>query len=169
MRPTVRLPMPARETDIWRQAARDPQIAGELELLYERVARETLERRPACDRSGRCCHFDAWGHRLYVTGLEAAYLVARLQTPLTGPAIDEARSRGGCPFQRALLCTVHPLRPLGCRAYFCDPTSTDWQHDLTERMLAELRALHDRHEIPYRYAEWRALLEMLVDEQTPAP
>ncbi|MCC7388761.1 MAG: YkgJ family cysteine cluster protein [Phycisphaerales bacterium] len=161
--------MASREADIWLQAAADPQIAGELELLYEHIARDTAQRRPRCDQSGRCCDFDAWGHRLYVTGLEAAYLVARLEHPLTPGAIADARARGGCPFQRALLCTVHSLRPLGCRAYFCDPTSTDWQQDLTERMLAELRALHDRHDIPYRYAEWRALLETLTEPKTPDP
>lgn len=165
--PPVSFAMPQQPEDIWRRAALDPQIAGELELLYERVARETAERRPVCDRSGRCCNFEAWGHRLYVTGLEAAYLLARLETPLTRPAIGEARARGGCPFQRALLCTVHTLRPLGCRAYFCDPASTEWQYDLTERMLGEIRALHDRHEIPYQYAEWRALLEMIVGGDAP--
>lgn len=156
--------MSQTDPDIWRRAAGDPQISGELELLYEQIARETAEQRPVCEQSGRCCDFDAWGHRLYVTGLEAAYLVSRLETAPTLGQIAEARAGGGCPFQKALSCTVHPLRPLGCRVYFCDPSSTAWQHDLTERMLRELRALHDRHEIPYQYAEWRALLEMLAEE-----
>ncbi len=147
----------------WITAARDPQISGELELLYERIARETAQRQPVCDQSGRCCNFDAWGHRLYVTGLETAYLVTRLDEPLMPERVARAREAGGCPFQKALLCGVHPLRPLGCRAYFCDESATDWQQDLSERMLAEIRALHDRHGVPYRYGEWRVMLEALVE------
>lgn len=150
----------------WLDAARDPQISGELELVYERVAREVESRRPVCDASGRCCDFDAWGHRLYVTGLEAAYLLTRLrdlgQAPLTPERIAAARASGGCPFQRALLCSVHAIRPLSCRTYYCDPTSTDWQRDLTERCLTDLRALHDRHGLEYRYGEWRDMLDTLV-------
>ncbi len=67
----------------------------------------------------------------------------------------------GCPFQIDKLCGVHALRPLGCRMYFCDPTSTEWQNDLYERLHAELRRLHDETGVPYRYVEWRqALIEL---------
>ncbi len=45
----------------WLTAARDPQISGELELVYERIAREVDKRQPVCNQSGRCCNFDAWG------------------------------------------------------------------------------------------------------------
>lgn len=147
--------------DAWLRSARDPQASGELELVYERIAREADERRPVCNQSGRCCNFEAWGHRLYVTGLEAAYMVSRLNRPPTRAEIDAARVAGGCPFQKALLCSEHAIRPLGCRVYYCDETAQDWQKDLTERMLAEIRAIHDRHELAYRYGEWRAMLEIV--------
>ena len=50
------------------------------------------------------------------------------------------------------------MRPLGCRIYFCDPRAAGWQEDLSERTLARLRALHDAHDVPYRYGEWRTML-----------
>ena len=157
-------PSPARA---WLAAAIDPQISGELELVYEHISRAVDTRKPVCNTSGRCCNFEKWGHRLYVTGLEAAYLFTRLHElrdePLTAADIDAARAAGGCPFQKALLCSVHAIRPLGCRTYYCDETAQEWQHDLTERMLAEIRALHDRHGVPYRYGEWRAMLGELVE------
>jgi Fe-S-cluster containining protein len=138
-----------------------------LELIYLRTTREIEARAPRCDASGRCCNFEAWGHRLYVTGLEAAYLLTRLAErgvpELTFEAVAAARNAGGCPFQKALLCSVHPVRPLGCRTYYCDPTSTDWQHDLTERQLGAIRALHDAHSLPYRYGEWRGMLEQVLN------
>lgn len=151
----------------WLSAALDPQISGELELVYEHIARAVDTRKPVCNTSGRCCNFDAWGHRLYVTGLEAAYLVTRLpelrDQPLTPAHITAARTAGGCPFQHALLCSVHPIRPLGCRTYYCDETSQQWQHDLTESQLREVRGIHDRHDLDYQYGEWRGMLELLVN------
>ncbi len=147
----------------WLVAARDPQISGELELVYQHIAREVARRTPVCNQTGRCCNFEAWGHRLYVTGLEAAYLLSRLARSLTLDDIAGARAAGGCPFQEALLCTVHGVRPLGCRVYYCDSSAGAWQEGLTERMLGEVRAIHDRHEVPYQYAEWRAVLEVLVE------
>lgn len=156
--------MPARA---WLAAAIDPQISGELELVYEHITRAVDTRKPVCNTSGRCCNFDEWGHRLYVTGLEAAYLFTRLNElrdePLTAADIDAARAAGGCPFQKALLCSVHAIRPLGCRTYYCDETAQEWQHDLTEDQLREVRAIHDRHGLDYQYGEWRGMLEMLID------
>ncbi|HZW08999.1 MAG TPA: YkgJ family cysteine cluster protein [Phycisphaerales bacterium] len=147
----------------WLAAAVEPQISGELELVYEAIARAVAQRRPVCDASGRCCRFEEWGHRLYVTGLEAAYLLARLDRPLTPERIGAARAAGGCPFQKSLLCSVHAIRPLGCRVYYCDETAQEWQMELSERMLREMRGIHERHGLPYRYGEWRAMLGVIVE------
>lgn len=166
----------------WRSAAREPAVVAQLERLFGEVAGEVAARGPACWASGRCCQFEQFGHRLYVTGLEAAYAVTHLPTAdvpapkgtlpilasapppptLTAASLADARARGGCPFQRANLCGVHEIKPLACRVYFCDRSAQDWQQDLMERLMTQLRALHDREGIPYRYLEWRSALEMLV-------
>lgn len=156
-------PGEAETARAWLAAALDPQISGELELVYEAITRAVDTRRPVCERSGRCCRFEEWGHRLYVTGLEAAYLLTRLDRPLTPDTIARARQAGGCPFQKALLCSVHGIRPLGCRVYYCDESAQEWQRELCERMLGEVKAIHDRHGLAYRYGEWRGMLEMLVE------
>lgn len=146
----------------WLAAARRADVARELETVYAHAAQEIARRRPVCRASGRCCSFDAWGHRLYVTGLEAAYLVARLGRALVPRDVDEARARGGCPFQQGRLCGVHEIKPLGCRVYFCDPSHQDWQGLLSERALDDVRLIHERHAIAYRYAEWRGVLSMFA-------
>lgn len=135
--------------------------AAELEAIYAEAGREIARRGPACWASGRCCNFAKAGHRLYVTGLEAAYCVARLTPPmtLTVEGIRLAREGGGCPFQVANLCGVHGIKPLGCRVYFCDRSAQGWQGELTERLLTEIRGVHDRHGLGYRYGEWREMLE----------
>jgi Fe-S-cluster containining protein len=146
----------------WLDAARDPAVAGELERIYAMVAGRIALKGPVCRASGRCCNFDQYGHRLYVTGLEAAYLVARLPEPPQRSELDAAAARGGCPFQDGKLCSVHALRPLGCRAFFCDPAAAGWQERLSEEMLGLIRAIHDRRGIAYRYGEWRGMLGMFV-------
>jgi Fe-S-cluster containining protein len=145
----------------WLRAAGDESIAAELEAVYAYIAAQVEDRAPICTASGRCCRFEEYGHRLYVTGLEAAYTLARLGRVLEAAEIDSARARGGCPFQIERLCDVHQIRPLGCRVYYCDPSAKEWQEDLSERMLAEVRKIHDRHGIPYRYGEWRGMLEVV--------
>jgi Fe-S-cluster containining protein len=155
----------ARSTiEAWQRAADDSAIAAELEAVYAMVADQIEARGPACWASGRCCNFDAAGHRLYVTGLEAAYTVARLEPSqaLTQEALDAARACGGCPFQQANLCGVHSIKPMGCRVYFCDESAQQWQHDVSERAMAMIRSIHERHGVEYVYAEWRALLGALI-------
>ena len=49
-------------------------------------------------------------------------------------------------------------RPLGCRVFFCQQGTEDWQHELYERFLARLKALHEQYDVAYRYLEWRAAL-----------
>jgi Fe-S-cluster containining protein len=67
-----------------------------------------------------------------------------------------------CPFQVSNLCSVHSIKPLGCRVYFCDRSAQQWQQELSERSLQEIRAIHDEHGIPYRYGEWRSMLSMFT-------
>lgn len=158
-------------------------VAEALDAVYAKTASEIARRGPACWASGRCCNFERTGHRLYVTGVETAYAIVRAEAAGLGAEdgrardacaavvsleqIDTARARGGCPFQRGNLCGIHTVKPLGCRVYFCDRSAQQWQQDLSERMLSELRALHDEHQIEYRYGEWREMLGYFAVEGEP--
>ena len=142
----------------WAEAAFSPAVAAELRAIHSDMAAATAERRPVCDASGRCCRFGEWGHLLYVTGLEAAWCLRESGRAPTALEVRAAAGRDDCPFLDAGRCGVHAFRPVGCRAYFCDPRAEGWQEDLSERMLARLRALHEAHGIPYRYGEWRTML-----------
>ncbi len=148
----------------WLAAARDARIAGDLDAVYAMASDAIEARGPACWASGRCCNFKAAGHRLYVTGLEAAYTIARLPPgsdmarALRDEPLSAARDAGTCPFLLANLCGVHTIKPVGCRVYFCDRSAQNWQHDLSERLLGMVRAIHDRHGLEYRYDEWLTML-----------
>jgi Fe-S-cluster containining protein len=163
----------------WLAAAVDPAIAAGLEAVYTHASVEIARRGPTCWTSGKCCNFTAYGHRLYTTGLEAAYALTRLPAPdaaSNAPAsarpprltvLTPAKSLDACPFQVDKLCTVHAIRPMGCRVYFCDKTAQSWQHELSETLMHEIRALHDARALEYRYAEWRWLLDLFTPYLPP--
>lgn len=152
----------------WREAIGVPHVRSALCSLHARIAEEVRRRRPLCLASGRCCSFERFGHRLYVTGLEAVWAIDGIaartgQAPSVG-AIDAALLRGDCPFLvEGRLCGAHGERPLGCRVYFCDRTGSGWQEELSEELHRELLALHEREAIPYRYGEWRAMLRTVAE------
>ena len=142
----------------WAGAAWDPRIDAALRAMHDEVAAEVATRRPTCLPSGRCCRFEEYGHRLYVTGIEAAWCLRGAGRTPTRADVSAAVARGDCPFLEQGLCGVHAWRPIGCRTFYCDGASDGWQQALTERLVARIRALHDEHGIPYRYGEWRAML-----------
>lgn len=141
----------------WIDAASSPDALATIERLHNEIAREVSARRPVCVRSGRCCGFESYGHRLYLTGLETAWTWLRLPTTPTPEGVLQAMTAGTCPFL-ADGCSVHQVRPAGCRIYYCDPDPTGWQNALAERCHDEVRRLHERLSVEYRYAEWRELL-----------
>jgi Fe-S-cluster containining protein len=138
-----------------------PDVRKAVADLHDEVAAEVAKRRPLCVLSGKCCRFEEYGHRLYVTTLElAAFLSAYMDSPLADlqrPAWDGA----GCPFQEGRVCSVHSIRPFGCRMFFCDATSTAWQQDLYEGFHSQIKRLHETLQVPYAYVEWRAALAKL--------
>jgi Fe-S-cluster containining protein len=143
-------------------AAHRQDVRERVDGVYADFQRELDQRRPRCDASGRCCRFKEYGHRLYVTTLELAAFVASLNdfarsTGCTSGAVME----GTCPFQVDGLCSVHAIRPFGCRVFFCDPASIEWQNDQYERFHATLRRLHEELDVPYRYLEWLDALKCL--------
>ena len=140
-----------------REAAMRPDALAAVDALCADVQAEIDRRRPACVVSGRCCRFEEYGHRLYVTTIELARFVHDLGPRTPAPERDGR----GCPFQRDRLCTVHAIRPFGCRMFFCDATSIDWQNAAYERFHSELKRLHERLNVPYFYVEWRQALNEL--------
>ena len=171
--PSAAHPDDAALVAAWRTAAADPRIAAAVDALYADLAAEITARGPVCWASGRCCNFARTGHLLYATGLETALTLARLDPapPASHPALTpnsltDARLSGGCPFQSSNLCGVHAIRPLGCRIYFCDRSAQSWQGDLYESAMSRLRSLHDDRAIPYRYAEWRSMLGLFLENPT---
>jgi Fe-S-cluster containining protein len=146
-------------------AQQTPALAAEIDRIYADFEAERATQSPRCDQSGKCCRFEAYGHRLFVTTIELAVFHERAKP--TAPVVDWDGT--GCPYQRGGLCSVHMARPFGCRVYFCDPTADAWQQAQYERFHAAIRELHVRYDVPYWYVEWREGLSVVGVSPSAGP
>jgi Fe-S-cluster containining protein len=133
---------------------------SDLEALYADLDRELPKYRFTCVASGACCDFDAYGHRLYATTLEAEWFFRN------SPEQRANASERHCPaWGPDRLCKARAGRMLGCRTYFCGPYPNGLPEDVHAPFHAKIQALHDKHGIPYRY---RDILDW-AKERRPAP
>lgn len=173
----------------------DETIAAAVKAILDAADRDIAARKPVCVASGKCCKFEEYGHRLYVTAAEmlhfaavmgrdaragAAMRLEREAAPTTGSTVDRPGLRlplplyqadgalsPGCVYQVSGMCTAREARPLGCRVYFCDANAQSWQSELYEKYHGQLRELHETHGLPYAYREWREALGMLGADGGP--
>lgn len=131
-------------------------VRAAVQSIYEDLQGAIDVRRPVCNTSGRCCRFEEFGHRLYITTAELAVFLHTLVPPP-----DRNPDPGACPFQIDGLCSVHAIRPFGCRVFFCDETAQAWQEEQYTRFHAKLKQLHQDLGVPYLYVEWRQALAVL--------
>lgn len=146
----------------WLALSRSADVRRRITEIHDEVADRIVGREPVCTASGRCCNFERYGHRLYVTGLETAMTLDAIpaERALKAGDLERAQGAGTCPFVVDRLCGVHPVRPVGCRVYFCDPSAQLWVNELAEFAADAVKRVHDEFGIEYRYTEWRALLAM---------
>jgi uncharacterized protein len=121
-----------------------------MQELYASLDQTLAAANPSCANCGDCCDFQHYGHRLYVTTLEMLYFLHGLQKTQSPPKISR---NGRCPWQNKSGCTQRSARPATCRIFYCRGLSTDFQSELTENILLELRSLHQQFSTPYYYAD----------------
>jgi Fe-S-cluster containining protein len=122
--------------------------------VYRELDAELSREAVRCRRCGRCCDFRRNDYVLFASQIERE-LIGRWSDE---PAV--LRSDGTCPWLREGLCTIHPVRPLGCRTAFCDPSWRPRQAEVYERCRARLVDICRRHRLPWDY---RPLLRVSPD------
>jgi Fe-S-cluster containining protein len=100
-----------------------------------------------CDACGKCCDFEAFDHRLFVTPPELVYLTAKLGNRNLKPMTTSR-----CPYNIDGKCTIYDYRFAACRIFSCK-ADTDFQSQLTESTLSKLKSLCTQFQIPYRYSD----------------
>lgn len=119
-----------------------------------------------CDRSGRCCRFREFGHRLYLTEPELIYMLDGVD--LGAMTVPEDR----CPFLMAAAdgrptCGNHLQRAIGCRIFFCNAADPAPFHAVYEKHHARMKEIGERHGIDYRYREILAAIAAEKDSARP--
>jgi len=130
-----------------------------------------------CDACGKCCDFDAFDHRLFVTPPELMYLAANLATALTAETAESVEKKeknkdkirrsnnaanlgdeklkamptSRCPYQLDGKCTVYEYRFAGCRIFCCNGDA-DFQSRLSESVHKKLKSTCTEFQVPYHYA-----------------
>ncbi|MBW8039816.1 MAG: hypothetical protein FVQ85_07435 [Planctomycetes bacterium] len=105
-----------------------------------------------CDGCGKCCDFEAFDHRLFVTPPELMYLAANI-----GGENVQPMTRSRCPYNIAGKCTVYEYRFASCRI-FCCKGDVDFQSRLSELALKKFKSICIELEIPYRYTDLASAL-----------
>ena len=120
---------------------------AEVEAVYAELDAELSALGYRCRACGRCCDLAAHGFRLYLSTLEAALVLDRAGLEAFPPQRD-----GRCGFQSGDQCSIHPVRPLGCRTYFCEAEGGHL-NELYEKYLKKLRRLAERYGCAWNYAQ----------------
>jgi Fe-S-cluster containining protein len=126
------------------------QIAQEVAEVYEWLStqiRRSGELAGSCKACGKCCDFDRFDHRLFVTTPELIYLAAKF-----GPEPIKLMTNGRCPYNMNDKCTIYENRFAGCRV-FCCAGDADYQGRLSESALKKLKRICARFGLAYRYAD----------------
>jgi Fe-S-cluster containining protein len=110
-----------------------------------------------CSACGKCCDFDSFGHKLFVSSPEILYFYKNLK-PL------RKMTAGHCPYQQENKCTAREFRFAGCRIFFCKGNS-EKQNALYEEVLNKFKVICNEHKYPYRYIELSKALEIADEEE----
>lgn len=126
------------------------QLCEKVAEIYDRLdsqIQQDISLAGRCRACGKCCDFDNFDHRLFVTTPELMYLAAHL-----GAKNIKPMTTGVCPYNAAGRCMIYKYRFAGCRI-FCCRGNADFQSRLSESALKKFKSICTEFQIPYRYAE----------------
>ena len=125
----------------------NPAVFEQTRRIYHDLDEEITSINALCLAGGNCCKFDLTDHRLYLTTIELTILTS--SPPIAPMRIYQQR----CPYQIGPRCLAYPVRPIGCRTFYC---RSDWirqTQQLYEKYHRKIRSLHYLLGIPYFYLE----------------
>ena len=135
----------------------DPAIVSAVADIYTWIDSQITASGQACSACGKCCDFDAFDHRLFVTAPELTYFTSAMS-----PAPVKPMPTGTCPYNTDGKCSVYPHRFAACRIFACkgDP---DFQNKLSEQSIEKLKALCQQFAIDYEYVDIKTAFNRLYE------
>ncbi len=148
------------------------EVIRRVEEIYKWLD-EQLAAKFTCAACGKCCDFESFGHRLYVTTPEMLYFadkvgtqnIKQMTTSRCPWQIDGPSTSLGMVSLSNHKCTVYPYRFASCRIFHCKGDA-DFQSDLTETTLKKFKSLCEEFRIPYRYMDLPTALKNFSPSRT---
>jgi hypothetical protein len=137
------------------------EIVKRVEAIYKWLDEQIAAHQEAagvCDACGKCCDFETFGHRLFVTTPEMFFFAEKI-----GSKNLKQMTTGRCCYQVENKCTAYDYRFAGCRI-FCCKGNVRFQSDLTEAVIKKFKTLCDEFKIPYRYIDLPTALQDFTAE-----
>ncbi len=132
------------------------EIAGAVAEVYDWIDSQTNQNPTQCDACGKCCDFENYDHRLFVTGAELMYFAFKLEPDKIKPM-----PTGKCPYNIDGMCTVYQYRFAGCRIFSCK-RDKDFQSQLSEQAAEKFKAICEKFHLPYRYTDLPTTLNKTI-------
>ncbi|MHC4122867.1 MAG: YkgJ family cysteine cluster protein [Planctomycetota bacterium] len=132
------------------------KVADIYQWLDSRISRYT-DTADDCRACGRCCDFEKFDHRLFVTTAELIYLKEKL-----GGENIRLMPTGICPYNIEGKCDIYEHRFVGCRIFYCK-ADKNFQSSLSESALGRLKLLCTEFEIDYSYTDLPTALNSIAD------
>ncbi|MCD6395405.1 MAG: hypothetical protein J7M40_18135 [Planctomycetes bacterium] len=127
-------------------------IVGAVAEVYTFIDSRVAETDLACKVCGKCCDFDSYDHRLFVTTPELVYFAFHIPSSSVKPM-----PAGLCPYNIKDVCSIHPYRFAACRI-FCCTGDVDVQNRLSEAAISKLKSICEQSDMPYQYMDLKAAL-----------
>ena len=130
----------------------DNQIIEKVRGVYDWLAEQIKGRGESagqCRQCGKCCAFDDYDHRLFVTTPEIVYFKTKV-----GTDVLKEMTAGVCPYNDEAKCSVYEYRFAGCRV-FCCSGDKDFQSELIEKAIKKFKEMCDKYGVEYRYGDLR--------------
>jgi hypothetical protein len=128
------------------------EIAGAVGQVYDWIDSQISQNPAQCEVCGKCCDFEDYDHRLFVTSAELVYFAAKIEADMIKPM-----PAGRCPYNIDGECTVYAYRFGGCRIFSCKGDK-DFQSQLSEQAVEKFKSICEMFNIPYCYTDLRAAL-----------
>jgi hypothetical protein len=131
------------------------KICNEVAQIYSWLDENIKTLDSQCLACGKCCNFDSFGHKLFITTPELLYFLKNVR-PIRKTCPPKPRRRRmlgqSCPYLEDGKCTVRDFRFAGCRIFFCK-SDTEKQNQLSETAVGKFKSLCDKFNFPYCYAD----------------
>jgi len=126
--------------------ATNKEIAESVAAIYESIDLGATQAGTGCEQCGKCCNFETFGHRIFVTSPEMVYFTHNIKEPL------KSAEDGRCPYNIDGQCSVYEHRFATCRVFYCKGNA-DLQNKLTESAIRDLKSICEKFGITYRYTD----------------